>query len=77
MGAPGRSHARILDLLGGRQAVADALGLPNRKIVSHWRHPDRGIPPIYWGAILRLAARRRLRLTWEELEAASPRRRAA
>ena len=62
----------IVDLFGGVSSTADILDL-NRGTVSRWMTPviDRGtggqIPQKHWPAILRVAKRRRLKITLQDL----------
>ena len=62
----------IVDLFGGVSHTADILDL-NRGTVSRWMTPviDRGtggqIPQKHWPTILRLAKRRRLKITLQDL----------
>jgi hypothetical protein len=65
------THRAILDKLGSNPAVGGALGLHD-STVCRWK--SRGIPPAYWPALTRLAKLRRIPLTIEDLEAASPSR---
>ena len=43
---------QIIEMLGGQDAVADALGCTPYAIMK-WRYQDR-IPPIRWGEIVEL-----------------------
>jgi hypothetical protein len=65
------SHRSILISLGTNAAVGAALGV-NDSTVSYWR--SRGIPPVYWPKLARLAAEQGIPLTVEDLEASSPSR---
>jgi hypothetical protein len=63
------SHRSILIALGTNAAVGAVLGV-NDSTVSYWR--SRGIPPVYWPKLTRLAAELGIVLTVEDLEASSP-----
>jgi hypothetical protein len=65
------SHREIIEKLGDMTAVATALKLPKRNTVAHWKREDRGIPPVYWPALVRLAQERGLPVTIADLEAGS------
>ena len=67
----GRSHRAILVSLGTNAEVGVALEV-DKTTVSYWK--GRGIPAIYWPALVRLAALRGIALDVEELEAGSPSR---
>jgi hypothetical protein len=63
-------HAQIIARLGGQSRLARLLGR-DQSTVSRWA--TNGIPPHAYSAILTLARRRRVALTYEELAEANPR----
>jgi hypothetical protein len=65
-----RTHAEIIDRLGGQGPVAVMLRR-NKSTVSRWA--TYGIPPHAWPIVLQLARQKRLGLTLEQLAEASPR----
>jgi hypothetical protein len=66
-------HARIIDDLadriGSQQKLADKLGVDDSRL-SKWKLV--GIPSRHWPAFLRIAKQKRMRLTLDQIEAASP-----
>jgi hypothetical protein len=67
----GLTHRAMLESLGTNAEVGAALGM-HTTTVSYWK--KRGIPAVYWPALERLAKLRRLPITVEDLESASPAR---
>lgn len=63
------SHREVIEQLGDNAELAPALGLTSGAI-TRWK--SRGIPPLYWPKLARLAKLRGIRLSVEDLEAASP-----
>lgn len=66
------SHATVVELLGDMTVLARALGIRVPNTVAHWKKPDRGIPPLYWAAIARIAQAQGFRITVEDLECTWP-----
>lgn len=64
-----RLHAQVLVDLGGKAAVARALGL-DPKVVTKWH--VRGIPAIYWHRVADLAANAGLPVTVQSLAQSKP-----
>lgn len=57
----------IVDQLGGNKAVAEELGI-TRNAVQRWQYgPNDRVPMGKWGDILKLAARRGVALSLEDL----------
>jgi hypothetical protein len=59
----------IIKMLGDNTRVAEALDLKDAT-VSYWK--KRGIPPVYWPALGRLAVAMGVNITVEDLEQSSP-----
>lgn len=70
-------HGALIEQLGGMNGVAKALGVTKPNTIAHWKKPGRGIPPIYWPAIERLARAHGLDISCADLEAGSPHPRGA
>lgn len=68
----GLSHRTVVELLGDMTALAKALRISPANSVASWKKPDRGIPPLYWPAICRLARRRGYDITPDDLARTSP-----
>lgn len=64
-----RSHRSIIKSLGDNSRVAEALGIHDTT-VSTWK--KRGIPPVYWPALGRLAVTLGVAITIEDIERSSP-----
>jgi hypothetical protein len=62
-------HASIIVRLGGYREVAPHVGR-DPTTVCRWQ--QTGIPAEHWPAILRLARRKRMRLSLDQLQRASP-----
>jgi DNA-binding transcriptional regulator YdaS (Cro superfamily) len=69
---PRLSHAMVVELLGGMTVIAPAVGIRKPNTVAHWKKPGRGIPPLYWPAIERMAAAKGWKISCADLEATSP-----
>ena len=63
------SHKTIVELVGDRVEIARALGLAENT-PAHWK--TRGIPPVYWPAIARLAQKRGFDVTVDDMARTSP-----
>lgn len=63
------SHRSIIKGLGDNTRVAEALDVDDTT-VSNWK--KRGIPPVYWPALGRLARELGVDITVEDLERTSP-----
>jgi hypothetical protein len=63
------SHRAIILALGDNTRVGEALDL-QAATISYWK--KRGIPPVYWPALGRLAVTLGVDITVEDLERSSP-----
>jgi hypothetical protein len=62
-------HSTLLIALGDYRTVARRLGR-HHSTISRWK--SAGIPPEHWPQIIRLAKRANVRITLDQLAAASP-----
>jgi hypothetical protein len=62
-------HTKLLLALGDYRTVARKLGR-HHSTISRWK--TAGIPPEHWPQIIRLAKRANVRITLDQLAAASP-----
>ena len=63
------THADLIKRLGGQAQVARLLGR-NKSTLSRWS--SNGIPPPAYPAVLKLAKKAGIKLTYKQLAAASP-----